>query len=188
MVDTMMKKSGMRNSVLAVAALGAALSLSACGGGNAEETQAKEAISASLLESQDDTFEVSESEADCVGEGMVDKIGVDKLKEYGMVSEDASASEGLDAPMTMSDADGQSAADVMSDCLNIKEAMMTSLSEDMGEGDEAVVTCMDESLDDETLNAFIKTIFTGDQEGAQAALVTEELMSCMLEAELGSTG
>lgn len=181
----MMKKSRVRNSVLTIAALGAALSLSACGGGSSEETQAKEAISASFLETGDDTFVVDESQADCVGDGLVDEIGVDGLKEYGLLNEDGTLSEGLDGSMGMSDEDGQRAADVMSDCLDIKEAMMASFAEEAEEGDEATVQCMDEALTDETLNEFLKMLFTGDEQAAQQLLVTEELMKCMLSAELG---
>ena len=66
------------------------MALSACGA--AEEDKAAEAVSAGLMKEQDDTFQVTQEEADCVGEGFVDELGVDKLvKDAMMGGEDMEA-------------------------------------------------------------------------------------------------
>ena len=82
----------MRIRLAGIVTLGLARALGGCGGSN-EERQAREAIAASMLESDDDTFAVTEEQANCVGDGFVDRIGVDRLQEYGLLSEDLSSGE-----------------------------------------------------------------------------------------------
>ncbi len=72
-----------------------ALLLGACGG--SDDDAASKAISDSIMDSGNETFEVTQEQADCVGDGMVDGIGTDKLVEYGIITEDNEASDGLDS-------------------------------------------------------------------------------------------
>ena len=150
-----------------IRALGAvvvlALSLTACG---QDEEAASTAISDSIMESNDQTFEVTQEEADCVGDGMVDKIGVDKLTEYGIITEDLKADGGIDS-VEMSEGDAGSAADVMSECANIKELFTSA----MGDLPEEAQQCVDENLSDEVLHDFLVSIFMNDQEGGQQDLM-----------------
>ncbi|MGZ5404894.1 MAG: hypothetical protein ACXWDL_09620, partial [Nocardioides sp.] len=91
-----------------------ALALTACGG-SGDDDAASKAIADSIMDSSDSTFEVTQDQADCVGDGFVEDIGTDQLVEYGIITEDNEASDGLDA-VKMSEGDAQSAADVMQDC------------------------------------------------------------------------
>ena len=145
-----------------------ALSLTACGN---DEEAASSAISASIMKSNDETFEVTQEEADCVGDGMVDQIGVDKLTEYGIITEELKASGGIE-DVEMSEGDAGSAADVMAECADIK-ALFTGA---MSELPEQAQTCVDENLTDEVLHDFLVSIFMNDQQGGQ-----QELMGALQE-------
>ena len=145
-----------------------ALSLTACGN---DEEAASTAISDSIMKSNDETFEVTQQEADCVGDGMVEQIGVDKLTEYGIITEDLKASGGIE-DVEMSEGDAGSAADVMAECADIK-ALFTGA---MSELPEEAQTCVDENLTDEVLHDFLVSIFMNDQEGGQ-----QELMGALQE-------
>src|SRR5687768_1060482 len=94
------------------------LTLGACGGGDDDE--ASKAIADSIMDSNSDTFEVTQDQADCVGDGLVDEIGTDQIVEYGILTEDNKAADGIEQ-VEMSDDDAESAADVMQECADIKE-------------------------------------------------------------------
>jgi len=146
-----------------------ALALAACGG--SDDDAASKAIADSIMDSSDSTFEVTQDQADCVGEGMVEDIGTDQLVEYGIITEDNEASDGLES-VKMSEDDAQAAADTMQDCADIKEIFTGA----MGELPEEAQTCIDEKLTDDVLNEFLVAVFTDDQEAG-----TEGLMGALTE-------
>ena len=163
----------MKIRTFGVAAL-LALSLTSCG---QDEEAASDAISASIMESNDETFEVSQEEADCVGDGMVEEIGVDKLTEYGIITEDLEANDGIE-DVEMSEGDASSAADVMAGCADIKELFTSA----MGELPQEAQQCVEENLSDEVLHNFLTAVFMNDQEKGN-----QELMGALQEC-LGAQG
>lgn len=146
-----------------------ALALTACGG--ADDDAASKAIADSIMDSNSDTFEVSQEEADCVGDGMVEDIGTENLVEYGIITEENEPSGGIES-VKMSEDDAQSAADVMQGCADIKEIFTGA----MGELPEEAQTCIDEKLTDDVLNDFLVAIFMDDQEAG-----TQDLMGALTE-------
>ena len=151
-----------------------ALSLTSCG---QDEEAASQAISSSIMESNDEAFKVTQEEADCVGDGMVDKIGVDKLTDYGIITEDLKANDGIE-DVEMSEGDASSAADVMAGCADIKELFTSA----MGEMPEEAQQCVEENLSDEVLHDFLTAVFMNDQEKGN-----QELMGALQEC-LGGQG
>jgi hypothetical protein len=148
-----------------------ALALTSCGN---DDEAASKAIAAGIMDSNDQTFKVTQEQADCLGDGMVDEIGTDQLVEYGLITEDMKESEGIDS-VKMSDADAQSAADVMQECADIKQIF----TEAMGTGmPEEAAACVDEKLTDEVLNDFLVAVFKDDQEAGTQGLMTA-LQECM---------
>lgn len=147
-----------------------ALALTACGG---DDEAASKAISDSIMDSSDQTFKVSQDQADCVGDGMVADIGTDKLVEYGLITEENEPSSGIDS-VEMSEDDASSAADVMQECADIKEVFTTA----MGEVPEEAATCIDENLTEDVLHEFLVAVFMNDQEGGTQNLMTA-LQDCM---------
>ena len=148
-----------------------ALALAACGG--SDDEAASKAIADSIMDSNDETFKVTQEQADCVGDGMVEDIGTDQLVEYGIITEDNKASDGIES-VKMSEDDAQAAADTMQDCADIKEIFTGA----MGELPEEAQTCIDEKLTDDVLNDFLVSVFMDDQEAGQQNLMTA-LTECM---------
>ncbi|HHU09805.1 MAG TPA: hypothetical protein GXZ60_07290 [Intrasporangiaceae bacterium] len=171
--------------VVGAVAVAVAMTVSGCGGGTSgENAKASQAIADSMLESNDGTFDVTEQEAKCVGDGFVDKIGVDKLKEYGFLTEDADQASSVE-DVDMSKDDAEKSADVMLGCFDFKKMMVDSMTEDM-EGGEASVKCVNDAVSDDAISGMLVALLSGDEDGAESALMTEELMSCLLEAALDS--
>ena len=139
------------------------LALTSCG---QDEEAASKAISDSVMKSNDETFKVTQGEADCIGDGMVESIGVDKLTDYGIITEDLKADNGLES-VEMSEGDAGSAADVMSECADIKKLFTSA----MGDLPEEAQQCVDEKLSDEVLHDFLVSIFMNEQEQGQQELV-----------------
>ena len=147
------------------------LILGACGGGDDDE--ASKAIADSIMDSNDDTFQVTQEQADCVGDGFVDEIGTDKIVEYGILTEENKAADGIEQ-VEMSDEDAESAADVMQECADIKEIFTSA----MGELPPEAQTCIEEKLTDDVLHDFLVAVFKNDQEGGTQNLMTA-LTECM---------
>lgn len=169
----------MRVPIGAALAVVLAMGLSACSG-SADERTASEAIAASMLANGAVMQVADEKEANCVGDGFVSKVGVDKLREYGLLNEDLT-STGATASARFSEPDAKTAADVMLGCVDVRQRLLDSVSREVGE-DPATMDCVDKALTDESLRGFMITLVLGDELRAQNELVTEELYACLLEA------
>lgn len=155
---------------------GLLLSLTACGGGDDEA--AAQAISDSIMEeqkgAQQSVFTMERGEADCIGEGFVDEIGVDKLKEYEFLDEELNAK-----PMTnvvMEPEDAESATDVLFDCADVEGLMNEALAAG-GQMDEKTRACLDEVLTEDKLKSMFTLMFSGEQEKANQEVI-EPLTEC----------
>lgn len=167
-----------KNAALVLAGgLAMTLTLSACGGGGGDEAKAADAISQSMMESSDDEFTVDEKQADCVGEGLVDKIGVDKLKSYGMLNDDLTVDDSV-TDVTMEEADADNAAAVIIGCVDAQAMMAEQFAADDTMTDEQK-ECVSDALDDEALTGMFSLIFQGKEEEATNELMGP-LMSCMM--------
>lgn len=167
----------MRRTFAAAAITALTLTLTACGGSDDDETAAK-AISDSIMKEQDgaaaDVFAMERSEADCIGDGFVEEIGVEQLQEYGFITEDLKAE-----PMTsvkMETADAEAATGVLFDCADVTELM----SEAMAAGqqvDKKTQQCLEDVLTEETLRTMFTLMFSGKQDEANQEIV-RPLMEC----------
>ena len=156
-----------------VAATALVLALGACGSG--DDGKAADAISESLTAENDEVFKVTDEQADCVGEGFVDDIGIDKLTEYGILTEDLEATdEALD--ITMEQADAEAAAAVLVGCTDAAKLF----SDAMFQGEDIPAeaqACIDEALTDDVIEDFFTATFAKDE--AQAAEAMTPLQECM---------
>ena len=125
---------------------GLLLSVAACGGSGDEE-EAATAISDSIMKEQqgstDTIFAMERTEADCIGDGFVDGIGIDQLQEYGFLSEDLKAK-----PMsnvTMETGDAEAATDVLFECADVTELMSEALAQG-GQVDAKTRACLEDVL------------------------------------------
>ncbi|CAN5179916.1 hypothetical protein BH18ACT9_BH18ACT9_04790 [soil metagenome] len=166
------------NPSAAVALCAALLTLAGCGTG--DNDAASQAISDSIMESQDDdptsgVFAMERKEADCIGDGFVDEIGVEQLQEYGLLTEDLKRAEGMtDAEMSTQDAESASIA--LFDCTNVSKMMSEAFSS-AGTLDAQTRACMEDALSEDVLRDMFTLMFSGKQEEA-GQLATEPLTEC----------
>lgn len=165
---------------LAAAALtGVLLTLTACGGG-ADDEKAASAISASIVKSQEgggagDMFAMEKPEADCIGTGFVDGIGVEQLQEYGVLTEDLESADSMTS-VEMSTEDAESAADTLFECTDVSEMMSQAFAQ-AGNIDDKTRTCLEEALSDEVLREMFTLMFSGKQDAA-SQLATQPMTEC----------
>lgn len=150
----------LRTLVLVVVLMGG---LAACG---EDESAASRAISDSIMDSRDRTFEVTREQADCMGDGLVADIGVDKLTDYGVLSEELGSGSGLDQA-AMSERDARTAAAVMTGCADIR-GLFTDAMADLPEESRE---CVDERLSDQVLDDFLTAVFRGEREQGQQRVI-----------------
>lgn len=151
------------------------LTLAACG--NDDDAQAAEALSASMMDGADADFAVDQDQADCVGEGMVDRIGVDQLQEYGLLTDDLEV-DGSVTNVTMEESDADEAADVIVSCIDAQGMIAEQFAADDSIGEEEQ-ECLNEVLTDEALTNLFSMMFQGRESEATNELVGP-LMSCMM--------
>ncbi|GGK79512.1 hypothetical protein [Ornithinimicrobium pekingense] len=165
----------MKNRALVVAiALALPLSLAACG--NDDEAQAAEAISASMMEQEEDSFAVDQEQADCVGEGLVETVGVEQLQGYGMLTDDLQVDESVDE-VTMSAEDADASAEVFVGCVDAQ----TMFAEEIAADEELTAEqqeCIGEVMDEEALTELFSMMFQGKEDEAMEDLMGP-LMACL---------
>ena len=140
----------------AAAGLALVLPLSACGSGDDEK--AATSIASQVREGGDADLQVSQKEADCIGEGFVDELGTDKLVEYDMLNEEMEATQREASKMSQEDADA--AAAVFGDCADVKALMVEAL-ESSGMP-ESASDCVNEELTQERIDEFTVALFRQD--------------------------
>jgi hypothetical protein len=167
----------MRTLRRAAAAVALLLAVTACGGGD-EDAEAAKAISDSIVAEgkgqggADQIFAMKRKDADCIGEGFVDKIGVEKLQEYGFLTEDLKTADEL-TEVTMSTEDAGAASDTLFSCVDVQE-MMTGA---MGDVDAKTRKCLEGVMTEDALRELFTKMFSGKREEAGQELV-EPMMEC----------
>ena len=170
---------------LAVAAIvGLALALTGCSasdsgsGADQQQGEAAQAISDSIMGEQDgateDVFAMKRAEADCIGQGFVDDIGVEQLQEYGYLTEDLKAKPLTS--VTMGTADAEAATSVLFDCADVLGLMEQAISTGQ-KLDPKTQKCLHDVLTEDKLRSMFTLLFSGkhDQAGQE---VIAPMMEC----------
>lgn len=165
----------MKRSILS-AVLASLLVLVACG--NNEDTQAKNAISNYLMKQQasNQMISLKRSQADCISGGMVDGIGVDKLKKYHFLNEDGTVNEKAQTPV-MSTSDSRTMVDSMFRCTDVMKTMQNQLTASMGNQPAPVKQCFEKALTRNAVHDMLVASLSGNRDAASRQLLTP-LMQC----------
>ncbi len=160
-----------------IVALLAVTSLLLTGCGNDDE-KAKESIQAKMLEENEIAgTKVTEDDATCLSDGIVDEIGTDQLKEYGLLNDDLEVEDSVgDVKMEKEDAD--SMASVFVDCMDaekIIEDQFSSMSSSLSDEQQK---CVEDVLDEEKVKEIMSLAFQGDTSG-MGSLMQEDMMNCI---------
>ena len=186
---------------LTASVLGAVLlSASACGGSggtdatsstrSTQDVQASKSISASIMKSQKAAtgstqfFAMSQKDADCIGNGLVDKIGVKQLQTYKLLDKNLKTRNSV-TNAKMSAKDAESASGVLFGCTDVQGMMKQAISKS-GNLPPAMKPCVDKTLTEAHLKSMFTQIFQGRQQAAQKELITP-LMKCATTAAGGGS-
>ena len=170
----------MKTSLAAATATLLALTLGSCGSN--DDAEASQAISASIMKSQSSSgggasqlLSLKKKEADCIGSGLVDKIGTDQLKQYKLLTKDNKAGQDV-TQVKMSKGDAESATDVLFGCTDVP-GMMKKAMNSSGQVPAAMQDCVNKALNDEALRGMFTHVFQGNEEQARKDLITP-MMRC----------
>jgi hypothetical protein len=162
------------------------LSLGACGSGSGsgsggDDDKASKAVSDLIMRppgSGDATqfLSMKRKDADCIGDGFVDKLGIDKLKKYGLVTKDLKPGASVSG-VKMSGDDAKSATDVLFGCTDV-EAMMQTAMDKSGSIPKTMRRCVDKALSEDNLRPVVTKTFQGQQDEATKGL-TGPITKCV---------
>jgi len=158
--------------------------LGACG--SSDDAKAQQNISDFLVKANKSPqlaspfFSIKRKDADCIAKGLVDKIGTDQLKKYGLLDKNLHVQN--ITHLTMSKADAEKATDTAFACTDVvaKERKAVAAS---GQVPKAMRPCLSKVLTEPNLRRLFVAVFQGDQNAAQ-----RELVRPMLKCALGSKG
>ncbi len=164
----------------------AVLTLSACG--NGDDDKAKENIKAAVLEDEGTELtggtKPTEEQADCISEGMVDDVGVEKLQEYELLNEDLEINDEAN-PDDMSEGDADALAGVFVDCIDVEEMF----ADQFGSGEEELPAeaqeCIKDAIDEDAMKDGLSASFQGKEDEGFATM-QQEMMACVM-GEMPST-
>jgi len=170
----------MKTSLAVATATLLALTLASCGSN--DDAEASQAISASIMRSQSSSgdsgsqlLSLKKKEADCIGSGLVDKIGTDQLKQYKLLTKDNKAGQDV-TQVKMSKGDAESATDVLFGCTDVP-AMMKKAMNSSGQVPAQMRACVDKTLNEQALRSMFTNVFQGNEEQARKDLITP-MMRC----------
>jgi hypothetical protein len=154
-----------------------ALSLSGCGGG--DDAKASKSIADSVMSTSSSgatsLVKVKRKDADCIGHGLVDRIGVDRLRAYTLLDENLQARNDI-TQVKMSATDARSATDVFFRCTDMRALVRRALSS-AGTVSADMRACIDRTLTDKNLRAFLSLTLQGNSTQAQN-LLTDPMAKC----------
>ena len=162
-----------------VAVVLAALALTTTGCGNKDDETAAKSISTSIMKEQKSgstqVMQVKQGDADCIGKGLVDKIGTDQLQKYKLLDKNLKMNENLTS-VKMSQKDATSATDTFFDCTDVMGMMHKAMTQG-GKVPPQVQACMTKVLTKDAVHSMFVAMFSGQQDQATKSLQAS-LMKC----------
>jgi hypothetical protein len=158
----------------------AVLTLSACGSG--EDDEAKENIKAAVLEEEGTGItggtEPTEEQAECISDGMVDEVGVEKLQEYDLLNEDLEINDDAN-PTDMEEGDADALAGVFVDCIDVEEMFAAQFGSGEDELPAEAQECIKDAIDEDAMKDGLSASFQGEEDEGFATM-QEEMMACVM--------
>jgi hypothetical protein len=158
----------------------AVLTLSACG--NGDDDKAKENIKSAVLEDEGTELtsgtKPTEEQADCISDGMVDDVGVEKLQEYELLNDDLEINDDAN-PTDMDEGDADALAGVFVDCIDVEEMFASQFGSGEEELPAEAQDCITEAIDEDAMKDGLSASFQGKEDEAFQSM-QEEMMACVM--------
>jgi hypothetical protein len=163
----------MRKLPAALALATLCLTLTSCG----QTEEAKASLSRSFQKEDLGQTDVSREQADCMADGIVDGVGVDQLKEYEVLDDDATVNDNL-GETELSEEDAETVAAALVDCIGAEEIVEAQMLQD--QMTEQQRSCVLDAIDAEQLTTLIAAGFRGGEPDADTqAQMQEDVNACM---------
>ncbi len=147
-----------------------------CGGSDDGATAAKN-IKASILKESVAGTDLTEKQAGCLSDSIVDKIGVDQLQEYGLLDDELKVDEQLtDVKLKSEDADSMASA--FTRCVNAEELIEKQFSQVASNMSEEQQQCIKDVLTKDRVEEILSLTFQGKEADIQSSLSTD-LVTCL---------
>jgi hypothetical protein len=141
------------------------------------DSKAAKSISDAIMKSEKKSGEASDlvlvnkSAADCIGKGLVDKVGTNDLVKYGLLTKDMKTKTNSTlTTVTMSKDDAEGAADVMTGCVDLKAMMQKAMASSLNSLPPKVKACFTNALTDDAIHGMFVGVFSGKSTEAGKAL------------------
>ncbi len=181
----------MRRRFVLVLAVG--LLVAACGGGGEDAAALSDAIADSLMENAGDDTTFEREQAECFGDEVVDRMGVDRLVAVGLSVEDIE--NGADpGSVDLSDEDIDAMTGAITACIDFGQLVVDGLAAEIALSDESASCLVDGINEADFLGSFAETFFLEDDiaddpaaaiEGEMMAALFSLLGDCLTADELG---
>jgi hypothetical protein len=172
-----------------------------CGGGSSGDEEAyAAALAGSVRDSMGEDLPVSEGEAQCVGEGVVNVLGVEPFQEAGITPEDIRENPDRDLDELITDPTPEQAegfVDVIFECVDMGALFAAGFQASAAEDDVRIpqekVECIGENFErnDRLRELFAASLLEGtdpDFDEGGAELLGEILGDCLSVADLLEIG
>jgi hypothetical protein len=124
----------------------------------AREAKAAKSIAEDLLDGSDDDLPLTPTQATCAADGMVAEIGVDRLIEAGVLTEDLEVADEEEAGLDRADAETASGA--MVECTGTK-LYVNAILEQAGDVPPETAACVKGVVDEQLLREVFTKAFQG---------------------------
>jgi hypothetical protein len=150
--------------------------LMGCGGSDDEATAAKN-IKASILKEDVAGANLTDKQAGCLADDIVDEIGVDQLKKYGLLDDKLKVDEGLtDVKLKKADADDMAGS--FTDCVNAEELIEKQFSQAASGMTDKQQQCIKDVLTEDKVEQILSLTFQGKESEIEGGL-RDDLVKCV---------
>jgi hypothetical protein len=169
------------------------LIVAACGGdGDGDAAALSDAIADAMMESVDADTPFERDQAECFGNEVVDRMGVDRLVAVGLSVEDI---EGGAEPgsVDLSDEDVTNMTDAITECIDFGQLVVDEMTADLTISAESAQCLVDGINEADFLRTFAESSFLDDEvpselEGEMLSTLFDLLGECLTPDELNSLG
>lgn len=160
----------------------ALLTLTACG--SSDDDTAKKNIKAGIKKDGSGVAagqKVTDEQAQCVADGLVDDVGVDTLQKYKLLDDNLEYNSDAN-PTNMESGDAQTFAKTLVGCVDFKKVFEDSIASSGTDLTDDQKQCVEDAIDEDTLVSVLADGFQG-KDSEMPSEMQGKLMKCMTPSQ-----